>query len=199
MAYTIPTDQTDGFVVPHTLWNALVVENAKTVKALTEVSPAVIVERITSSWTLTNDVWNTRKLSHLWQDDESIVTATDFGNYQFDLADGDSLVEIWALLYGIEDGYRNQSRLRDIDNNTSLISTNVDYASNSSSGGGNGMVTHFTYGEFSLANISDTTIEFQSYADNGAQILKGNVASWDADNLSEVGVYDSMIKLWKVG
>jgi hypothetical protein len=199
MTYVAPTTRGEGFTVPASVWNQDVVANMEAIYALTQVTPSVVIERQSTSYNLVNTTWTTRRLSKTVRDPQGIIKNADYPNYQFDLSDGDYLVEFLSFLKMASNNSQDMNhRLRDIDNNTTICGAMSTYHPNHSGGIPYHSEFSWTSYAFTLANISDTTIELQSRADGGTpQSRMGN--NLDTDNVGENGVYDSMIKLWKIG
>jgi hypothetical protein len=199
MTYVEPTTRGDQFVVSHTVWNQDVVENFKALKALTEVEPSIMVEKTVGQQAFSSSVWTTRKISDVLRDPDGIILNEDLVNFQWDLADGDYQVEIMTYAL-VQHNQWFTSRLRDIDNSTTLTGTASFYPI-TQSGWSNGeqVIHNHTFSRFSLANVSDTTVELQSYTNGSNSTTRGNTASEDADNLDLRGIYESIVKLWKIG
>ena len=202
MAYIEPTTRSDGFIVTSSVWNQDVVANTLALRALTEVEPAVIYEiNPDSPIAITTTVWNTRQLTGVLRDPDGIITNQDFANYRFDIADGDYLVEIFEQAMPYDHAVPSSTRLRDVDNNVTLMGT-LFTNHTQTSGFGNHVhqnTYHMTYGEFTLANGGDTTIELQYYIPSGGGSIGAVTGSGDTDNVAKNGVWESVIKLWKYG
>jgi hypothetical protein len=198
MAYVAPTTRSDGFVVPSATWNQDVVDNILAIRALGEVEPTIIAGIPDGTTAMTASTWTTQPLNTTVRDPDGIIQATDYANYEFDLADGDYLVELRASMYAYQSSDNCSSRLRDISNSTTLIGTDERqgiYATGMSNE--NMTVINYTIGEFTLANVGDTTIQIQSYQTSGQ--FPDKTGTPDAENLGLNGNWQCVIKLWKVG
>jgi hypothetical protein len=152
---------------------------------------------VSGSYTLTVSTWTTRQLNTTVRDPNGIIDSTDYGNYQFDLLDGDYLSEFYTSAY-ISNTNVISSRLRDVDNNVTLLGSAAHIKEGSSSGTANQEFVNTSYGEFTLANAAPTTIQFQTYAGVGSATAQAMVSN-DGDNLTHYGVWNSVVKLWKIG